>query len=288
MIKIWKSSDTQAIYISGVTFGNAEDLTYEQQGDNISIKRVSSDVSETDFLKYDEYANKDGVTFTTINALTNYLDDLFTVTTTTLVETEFTLTSEQQLLTEITYTDFVSYGALKELDSIRIDAVGVNDVDNVSTNEANLIDEDYENLCYNNSSTGTVDKSLPFIDLGSVQQIDIAKVWWWNTTYLSSNFKIQGTNDLSNIVDIRTGLSSTEVGLQEIVVDAEFRYIRVFCVQGVHPTYVVLSELEAHQNSGEIVFIVNDPRLTVTVENGFMKLENTTPNPITVKIQHNA
>ena len=126
-----------------------------------------------------------------------------------------------------------------------IAAVWTVDPTNVSTLDANLINGNLTDLCYNNVSTWSANKPLPWIDLGSSMAIGQIDLYRWSATYLSNDFNIQGSDDSTTWVDVATNLSSTAVWLQEIPVSGTYRYWRLFNVSGTNPTYVVLSEMKA-------------------------------------------
>jgi len=119
------------------------------------------------------------------------------------------------------------------------------DPDGVSNLGANLINGNLTDLCYNNLSTWSVNKSLPAIDLGSSLAIDKIDLYRRSTTYLSTNFKIQGSNDWTTRTDVVTNQQSTAVWLQSIPVTGTYRYWRLFNVTWTNATYVVLSEMKA-------------------------------------------
>lgn len=155
--------------------------------------------------------------------------------------------------------------------------VGTVDPTNVSTNDANLINGNLTDLCYNNSSNGSANKPLPGIDLGSPQAVARIDLYRWSATYLSNNFSIQGSNDGTTWTDVATNLQSTQVWLQELPVSGTYRYWRLFNISGTNATFVVLSEMKAFavwvgsttfsaQNNPDVV-IEDDPSGNTIIRN---------------------
>jgi len=122
---------------------------------------------------------------------------------------------------------------------------GTVDPDNVSSNDANLINWNLIDLCYNDISPWSANKSLPWIDLWSSIAIERIDLYRWSTTYLSTDFKIQGSNNGTTWTDVVINQQSTAVWLQSIPVSGTYRYWRLFNVTGTNATYVVLSEMKA-------------------------------------------
>ena len=122
---------------------------------------------------------------------------------------------------------------------------GTVDPDNVSSNDANLINWNLTDLCYNNISPWSANKSLPWIDLWSSVAIGIIELYRRDPAYLSNDFSIQGSNDGTTWTDVVTNQQSTSLGLQQIPVSWTYRYWRLFNITGTNATYVVLSEMKA-------------------------------------------
>lgn len=164
-------------------------------------------------------------------------------------------------------------GALTE-----IPATGTIDPDSTSTGDANLINNNLTDLVYNNSSSGSANKSLPAFDLGSVQQVDIVSVWWWNNTYTSTNYKIQISNDGVNWTDKIVNLNSTGQANQKLdfTVNDTFRYFRVFNITGTNASWVVISEMKAYASESGLN-IESDSSSEIVVycnSNGKIEIEN--------------
>lgn len=172
---------------------------------------------------------------------------------------------------------------------VEIAAVGVVDPTNVSTTEANLINNNLTDLAYNNSSTGTINKELPGVDLGSSQALgSVDLTHWTNGTYTASNYSIQGSNDAATWTDLATGLDSSSLEGQttNITVSGNWRYVRPFCVQGNNATFWVVSELDvfAPGVGTSEVFVDQIDTLTVSVNaSGNIEITNAGA-PIDVKV----
>ena len=125
--------------------------------------------------------------------------------------------------------------------------VGTADTTNVSSNEALLINNIYNDLVFNNLVAGSTNRELPGIDLGAPTATGVVRVYWWNNGFVCSDYQVQGSNDAIAWTPVVTGLDATGLGgtFQDATVNTTFRYWRVFCVTGLNPTFVVISELEA-------------------------------------------
>lgn len=173
-----------------------------------------------------------------------------------------------------------SVSLIKSLNGEKITPIGTTDVTSVSTIDARLINGNYTDYTYNNSSQGTVNKELPAINLGASYDINtVAVTWYSNSIYTASNYKIQGSNDSSTWTDLAVNLNSTGQHGQtvEIGVTGSWQYIRVFCVQGNHATWILVSELEAFIDSGEIeeVYIASDDMYKIEKgANGSVEITN--------------
>ena len=82
MVTIFKSQDTQGVYIQGVTHSFAEDFTYTRNGDKFTIHKLLTDITEVFELDYTQFVGKDSsgtdITFATANDLEAYLIITFT------------------------------------------------------------------------------------------------------------------------------------------------------------------------------------------------------------------
>lgn len=161
-----------------------------------------------------------------------------------------TVTSGNTLTTGIAYDRFLNAWVSVPNTGGVLTPTGVIDPTNISTNEAALIDGNLTNLHYHNSSTGSANKELAAIDLGSSLPVSGVNVHWWNNTYTASDYKIQGSNDGTTWTDLSTGNNSTGmVGTaanpQVLAITGSWRYLRVFCVTGNNATWCVISELQA-------------------------------------------
>ncbi len=190
--------------------------------------------------------------------------------------------------TTVNEEDFVSVVSEIPNEEEKLPIVGVIDPSNVSTNEANLINGNTTDLHYNNSSQGTNNKELAAIDLGSKKAVSKIVIWWWNNTYIATNFKIQGndSNSSNGWTDVASGLSATGVGEQQISVSGSYRYWRLFCVTGANSSWCVVSEMEAYNKPAGNKEWYNNAggKVSTRVENGKIVLENNTEETITATI----
>jgi hypothetical protein len=159
---------------------------------------------------------------------------------------------------------------------------GTIDPDNVSSDDANLIDNNLNNLCYNDNSIGSANKGSVGIDtdgVGGVPTVEIVRVWWWSNSFIATNFKIQGSNNGTTWTDILTNLDS--IGKQGTFTEhnlggTNFRYYRVFTVTGLNTSFVVLSEMKAYEEGiTEELDYTRNKGLALSNDGGKFKVENT-------------
>lgn len=192
--------------------------------------------------------------------------------------------------TSVKFNEFVSAWIDSEELGGEITPTGTFDPNNVSTNEANLINGNLTDLCYHNNSQGSTNKELPAVDLGSLKTVASISVYWWNNTYTASNYKIQGSVDGQKWTDLAINLNSTGVvgtanNPQTIPVSGDYRYLRVFSVQGNNATWTVLSEMKFYDVGGSIRRnIFNSSDIEVNEMNGFVELINNSTREISYKI----
>lgn len=173
-----------------------------------------------------------------------------------------------------------------------INPTGTIDPDNTSTGDANLINNVYTDLVYNNNSQWTANKSLPAIDLWSSQNVSIVRIYWWTpATYWVTNGQIQGSNDgttwtplVSNIVKT-TGATWD---FDDYAVSGSYRYYRFFSVAWLNATWVVISELEVFaiwSSQTEFIHVLNKE---VDLKNNAWNLEicNDEITPLDIEVNH--
>ena len=128
-----------------------------------------------------------------------------------------------------------------------IPAVGTVDPTSVSTGDALLINGNLSDLVYNNSSIGSANKPLPGINLGQAYEISRVDVYWWNSAYRATTFRIQGSQNGVDWVDLTKDLTGvfTAAGIPQTVdITGTYQYVRVFSVTGANSSFIVLSELQ--------------------------------------------
>lgn len=203
--------------------------------------------------------------------------------------TSFAINANEQIDTQIAEQSFRHIVAQIPKAPQQLTITGTIDPDNVSTGDNNLINGNFTDLCYNNRSAGSSNKALPAIDLGVETQVDLVSIWWWNATYTASNFKVQGSADGTTWQDLATNQSASVDGRQDIAVDAQVRYLRVFCVTGRNTSWVVLSEMQAYVNPQEVDQYLNhaDDKVNLFLSNtGTILIKNNTNQAITVVLKH--
>lgn len=197
-----------------------------------------------------------------------------------------TINSNSSLSTSIQNGCFISLFVEIPGEEAEIDPVGVEDPTNVSKNESKLINNITTDLVYNKKSIGTTNKEMPAIDLGSSQALGKIVIYWWQATYVATNFKIQGSDDLSNWTDVATGLDGTGQNIQEIILSGTFRYWRLFCVQGLNPHWICLSEIRAYAPPTQTEFLpINQVSyISMSHQGSSITLHNSADVDVTVEV----
>lgn len=169
------------------------------------------------------------------------------------------------------------------------------DIDNVTTLEANVSNGNTTtDLFYNNSSSGSANKAMPALDLGSPIGINAFRTYWYGSTWIATQFKIQVSNDLSNWTDVGTynGVwSGSSAAYQEVgFTTVNARYIRFFCITGNNGTWVAFREFEAIQASGNVTTVEASSfdEISLVEDNGKIKVVNSSNSSVTVIINHQA
>ena len=172
-----------------------------------------------------------------------------------------------------------------------INPTGTIDADSTSTWDANLINNDYTDLIYNNSSAGTANKSLPWVDLWSSLAVWVARLYRWNpATYGVTDGKIQGSNNGTTWIDLVTWIVKTTGATgdsDDYSISGNYRYIRLFSVAWLNATWVTLAETEVFQAgsvSNEYVNIFNRD-MEVRSNAGFVEVCN---NESTANVEINS
>jgi hypothetical protein len=167
--------------------------------------------------------------------------------------TTFTVSSGSSYPTGVTLKSLIAI-VKEELVVNNITAVGTIDPGNVSTFDANLINGNLNDFCYNNSSAGSADKELPAMDLGSPVEVGIISVVWFSATYASNDFGIEASNDGTNWTTVVDNLSwgGTPNVEDRFVIPAgnSFRYWRLRCNVGLNASFFIIREMIAQQNAG--------------------------------------
>lgn len=263
-------------------------LVSEVDGQEVVIRDVETEEKELS-ERFDEIVNKEGEVYgSTPEEVVQVLNVLFK---TANIES-FTVEGNSEIQTSLKTIEFLSGWVEFESSGGEIVPSGVADPTNVSTGENNLINGNTTDLVYNNSSAGSSNKELPAVDLGAQKLVQNILVWFWNNTYTSSNYKIQGSNDLNEWIDIQTGLNSTGIvgtnqNPQNIQIDASFRYFRLFCVQGNNATWCVISEMKLFE-SGAVqkknIFDYSNIELIENEGEGELKIVNKGTVPVLVNL----
>ena len=163
-----------------------------------------------------------------------------------------------------------------------IPSVGVVDPDNVTSFEANLNNNNLTDLHYNNQSTGSANKALGALDLGSIQTIGAVALYWWSISYYAVNLRIQVSNtgsagSFTDVTPSVTGVWQGQSTIPQVVTftPVNARYIRMFCVTGVNATFVVLSEMRAYEPGSirrECIYFRDDFNVIEDVATGYSEV----------------
>jgi len=173
-----------------------------------------------------------------------------------------------------------------------IQPIGVVDPDNVSDTlrENRVIDNNYTQLFYNNLSPGTINKSLPGIDLGASFVLKSLKIYWSWLNWQPLDFNIQTSNDGVNWLDIETNLTSSGVDFDVDIFpvnNVTARYIRIFTNIGRSTQWVGAAEIEVFGVKDELVYgpIYQDHNFVVGDNgSGFLQITNYSNNDTDITV----
>jgi len=165
----------------------------------------------------------------------------------------FTVNAGTTASTGVTLKSLISV-MKEELIVNNITAVGTIDPTNVSTFDANLINGNLNDFCYNNSSAGSTDKELPAMDLGSSIEVDIISIVWFSAVYASNDFAIEASDDGTNWTTVLNNLAwgGTPNVEDRFVIPAgnSFRYWRLKCNVGLNASFMIVREMIAQESNG--------------------------------------
>ncbi len=151
------------------------------------------------------------------------------------------------------------------------------DPDVTSTWDANLINNNYTDLIYNNSNTWTANKSLPAVDLWASVAAWLVRIYWWSpSSYGVTNWVIQWSTDWTTWVNLFTGISKTSWvtwDYNDYVVSGSYRYYRLYSISSVNATYFVISELEVFSVWTSTSEFFNVFNRNIEIKNNWWKVE---------------
>ncbi len=154
---------------------------------------------------------------------------------------------------------------------------GTIDPDNTSTGDAQVIDNNYSSLTYNNSSSGTANKSLPAVDLGASLAAWLVRIYWWTpATYGVTNGSIQWSNDGITWVNLVTWIVKTTGAtwdFDDYTVSGSYRYYRLYSVTWLNATWVTLAELEVFSIGTTTTNFINIFHRNMEIKNNGGKVE---------------
>lgn len=274
--------------------GDLANQLLQTQSNNNALGNTVDDLSEelnTTNNTVSELEN----TITSLTELTNSLQQqLSQITTLSSVTSQTKDVGINQIVEFDTNLSSLLQGITKRVSTTGnlLQSIGTVDPTNVSTNEDSLIDGDTGNLVYNSSSRGSNNKELPGIDLGTSHQLSSVRIWWWRARYAASSYKIQGSNNLTDWVDISsnydaTGLEGTFQDVNITSVDP-YRYVRLYCISGIDANWVVISEMQATSSSesNEITELISKTNLDISEVNNKLVITNTTEYNHTVTVNY--
>lgn len=173
-----------------------------------------------------------------------------------------------------------------------ITPVGTLDIDNTSTWDASLINNNYTDLLYNNNSQGSANKSLPAVDIWSSQSVWMVRVYWWNpATYGFTNAQIQGSNDGTTRTPLVTNIVKTSWAtgdFDDYTVSGSYRYFRLYSVSGLNATWVVISEIEVFSIGSSFSEYIHVFNRDIQVKNNgwFLEMCNNEGTSLDIEIHH--
>ena len=206
--------------------------------------------------------------------------------------TEYTVGGMSEIMTNIGFRNLQEAWIVIPDEGPEYTPTGTIDVDSVSTLDANLIDSNFNSLCYNNSMTGSTNLNFVGIDLGVNQQVSSVDFFWYLATYIG-DFKIQYSTDgvvwndaTSTIVGVWEGASSIAQKIPFPTVTA--RYLRAFVLNGANPTFFILTQMKAFgaatTSTTQNIASGHDLFIELTEVNGLVKIKNNTSLALTFKI----
>ncbi|MGB1205328.1 MAG: discoidin domain-containing protein [Chitinophagales bacterium] len=171
---------------------------------------------------------------------------------------------------------------------------GTVDFDNTTTQDANLINGDLTgDLIYNNSSQGTANKTLPAIDFGTPIAVGSINIHWHSTTYVCNSFDLEYSVDGTTwtAIGTYTGVWQGNSVTPQTVSFANImaRYVRIRCINGNHPDWFVLREMQAFSPAGSFTQTWLGTISDVSViqdANGDIEINNQTSNALDITINY--
>lgn len=164
--------------------------------------------------------------------------------------------------------------------------LSINDFDNVSSGDVNLLDGNLTNLVYNNTSAGTTNKAMPALDLGTPTPISEFHMYGWtNATYIATDYRVEVSNDGVTWTTVIGGIMSN-TGLNVIPINGTWRYIRPFIVMGANTAWFTLSEYKVFGVGTTVTTLHNPNNLKINYNGLFLEFQNMTSFPQTLKIFH--
>jgi len=179
--------------------------------------------------------------------------------------------------------------------------IGHFDLENIdgNNNRANrmydgrLIDVNYNTHPGNYSNYSTQGLAFYGQELPDNFTFEAMGIHWWSRGYQSSNFRIEGTNDLNTpFQPMVENLSSVGLsGWQIIPMPRDvvfYKFIRVYCLQGVSPTYLVMTEHKYinYQHDGKTLLELSSNVPFKFNQEGILEITNNSKKEVSIEIKY--
>ena len=123
---------------------------------------------------------------------------------------------------------------------------------NRSSTEANLIDGNYNNLAYNNTSAGNTSGFILGVDMGSPTLVNAMRLIDWGAAYYCTAWELVGTNDISGspsgftviLSETQSAPYLTTAPFLKTFTDVTFRYYGIRVVSSINPNFAIWREME--------------------------------------------
>jgi hypothetical protein len=265
---------------------------------------LASDSIELDFLHLDGntvYVYGNNITDTT--SFNNVIDSYTYVSKEEYLEGEtldsineliITVPGKTVLSTSVDYSKVTNIWIATQIKPIELVPIGTIDVDKVSSLSKQLIDDNFNSLCYNNKVRSTTNLNFVGIDLGSSKLVNYIYLYWYSSNFMG-DFKVQSSNDGITWADVTSTITGEWQGNNKepqvvILNNITTRYLRLVVLNGLNSTYFVINEMKLYQDDPSIEYsligTLNNKKITSKLENDTLSINNKYPYDIQAKINY--